>query len=520
MSEQVSIKDLRGSLEVAGVRVLAPGRSVPLSRAGIWEAGSPLTPIAGGVLLTPGPGAPSTEVALQARDAGFAALAVKAHGTDLGPLQRACVETSMALLCVDDEADWLQFERLMGSLIQAKLGSDDIRALPVGNLFALANSIAAATGGAVAIEDGKGILLSYSTIEGQPIDNDRRLSILGRQVPNVPENELQYAQVYRADGVLRMPALPDGGYERLAVPVRAGRQLVGSIWVIDAGTLSPHAEAYLADVAQLAPLQFLRARSAEDLARQRRADIVDGIFAGTLAPRDGVQRLGMPARGPFRVVSLEPRDETGQVSTSLLQAGDLAGVILGTRFPTVAVALREAQIRLLLAGPGTEDILAITSALQHVLDQAESALSLPLLAGVATSSTHARDIVGAGRSTERVLDLLRRQPWRGRLATARELENELALAEVEGLLRSRPELLAQAAREVVAHDAAKGTEYADLLLTWCDARYDVRLTASRLSAHPNTIRYRLGRVADLFGLDLGDPDALLLTWLSLRALQT
>jgi DNA-binding PucR family transcriptional regulator len=37
--------------------------------------------------------------------------------------------------------------------------------------------------------------------------------------------------------------------------------------------------------------------------------------------------------------------------------------------------------------------------------------------------------------------------------------------------------------------------------------------------HANTVRYRLRRAVELFGLDLDDADQMLVLWLSLRAAQ-
>jgi DNA-binding PucR family transcriptional regulator len=38
--------------------------------------------------------------------------------------------------------------------------------------------------------------------------------------------------------------------------------------------------------------------------------------------------------------------------------------------------------------------------------------------------------------------------------------------------------------------------------------------------HPNTVRYRLRRAAELFHLDLDDPDEVLTLWLALRTRPT
>ena len=42
--------------------------------------------------------------------------------------------------------------------------------------------------------------------------------------------------------------------------------------------------------------------------------------------------------------------------------------------------------------------------------------------------------------------------------------------------------------------------------------------AEAVQVHPNTFRYRMRRVRELFELDLEDPDVRLMVWLQLRTL--
>ena len=55
------------------------------------------------------------------------------------------------------------------------------------------------------------------------------------------------------------------------------------------------------------------------------------------------------------------------------------------------------------------------------------------------------------------------------------------------------------------------------LLAWMESADDANAAARRLHVHPQTIRYRLRQVSDLFGDALGDPDARFQLLLALRA---
>ncbi len=82
-----------------------------------------------------------------------------------------------------------------------------------------------------------------------------------------------------------------------------------------------------------------------------------------------------------------------------------------------------------------------------------------------------------------------------------------------------PHLLSPAAGKIAAHDAESNTEYAKTLRTYLDCSRDSARTSAALSLHQNTLRYRLKRLRDLFGVDLDQPEDTLLLWLSLHVLE-
>lgn len=72
---------------------------------------------------------------------------------------------------------------------------------------------------------------------------------------------------------------------------------------------------------------------------------------------------------------------------------------------------------------------------------------------------------------------------------------------------------------MAAHDSENGTDFAVSVLAWLEAVGNVAEAAARLGVHTNTLRYRLRRTAELFGLRLEQPDDRLAVWLQLRLLQ-
>jgi DNA-binding PucR family transcriptional regulator len=55
------------------------------------------------------------------------------------------------------------------------------------------------------------------------------------------------------------------------------------------------------------------------------------------------------------------------------------------------------------------------------------------------------------------------------------------------------------------HDEVGGTDYLQTLTAWLDHPGAPTAAARAIHVHPNTMRYRMGRIADLAGLDLDDP---------------
>ncbi len=60
------------------------------------------------------------------------------------------------------------------------------------------------------------------------------------------------------------------------------------------------------------------------------------------------------------------------------------------------------------------------------------------------------------------------------------------------------------------------TNLVDTLRAWLDAFGDVIAAAKALYVHPNTFRYRLRRLSEVGGIDLGDAEARFVAMVQLR----
>ncbi|KIX76848.1 hypothetical protein SF23_15170, partial [Streptomyces sp. MBRL 10] len=89
--------------------------------------------------------------------------------------------------------------------------------------------------------------------------------------------------------------------------------------------------------------------------------------------------------------------------------------------------------------------------------------------------------------------------------TVEEVRHRILLDRLGDELERDPWLRLTGVDALLAHDAGHGTGYGASVTAWLDELGDVATAAHRLRVHPNTLRHRLRRVRELFGLDLGDP---------------
>ncbi len=90
------------------------------------------------------------------------------------------------------------------------------------------------------------------------------------------------------------------------------------------------------------------------------------------------------------------------------------------------------------------------------------------------------------------------------VASIEDVRSEVVLLELRELSVDHPSLVRGKLERVLAHDAGHGSAYAPTLRAYLDAFGDISEAAARISVHPNTFRYRMRRIVELFELDLDE----------------
>jgi len=102
------------------------------------------------------------------------------------------------------------------------------------------------------------------------------------------------------------------------------------------------------------------------------------------------------------------------------------------------------------------------------------------------------------------------------VAAVEDVLPQVVLLHLQAHLAGEPHLRLPGSAAMVEHDEQQQTPYVESVLAYLAANADVPAAAESVSVHPNTFRYRLRRVRELFDLDLEDPDVRLVVWLQLR----
>ncbi|MGX6751849.1 PucR family transcriptional regulator [Streptomyces xantholiticus] len=526
-----TLQELLDTLGEPMLRVLtAPaGLTAPVSEVLLHDARDPFPRSAPGALLLM-VGARAGDVGPLAHDAAAAGMAgLVVRDKDGQPDTVAAAKAhGLALLAVDEDAAWHHVHLLLASAIGSRPGPASSGAA-VGDLFALANAVAAAVGGATVIEDARQRILAYSTVPGQVVDEARRQGILGRQVPSSPENTEQYRVLFAAPGPVRLAALDDE-LPRLAVAIRAGGETLGSVWVVDDGHIGPDAEDALTRGASTAALLLLRARASEELSRHLTSDLLRRLLDGTADPAGAAHRLGLAVGTPVRVAAfaLDGTVSAPDGEQTALRLLDLVRLQCEARYGRQACVLVDGSVYALLpaAGAGGSPTRAEQRAsgrggerhkrfAEDIVRRAGQALRVPVRAGLGDVVPDLAAVRGSRDDADLVLRVLGPDED---VAAVTEVRARVTLLRLRELIGEQRGLTAGAWREVLAHDAEQGTDYARTLVCWLDAGCDVARAAKLLAVHPNTCRYRLRHAQQHLRIDLDDPNERLVLWLQLRTL--
>ncbi len=504
-------------------------------------------PPRGQVLLAVGVDPRSAAAVDVVRDAAAAGAAAVVFGPGTSPrppdaLRGAAEGTGTAVLF---RTAWCGWTELIGAL-RAGLVLSGVPADPAasgvtpGDLDALADALAVLVGGSVTIEDVESRVLAYSSTK-EEVDELRRLTILGRRVPEWRVAAMREAGFFQAlwssgpGDVIHRPA-HGADPERLVVAVRAGGEILGSVWVAAAGgDLPAHAADTLRSAARVAATHLLHHRSHRSHARLTE-DAARALLDGRGSADVLAERTGIAAHGPCAVLAVRPGAACGGEDTARLCA--LLAVRCGGQGLTPVVVPVD-RVILVLVGALHADVRRAAEQVarlgRSLARQVADVFGPKVRVGLGTVVEGLAELPASRRSADRALRALLSPGEHRTVASASEVAETIVLnGMLDTLTAPAPAPTQNPATDpavpplpaaetpvarLLAYDTAHtGSTLVPTLRAYLDHFGHVPDTAQALGVHANTLRHRIGRITEVSGLDLRNPDARLLAQLQLRLL--
>lgn len=111
-----------------------------------------------------------------------------------------------------------------------------------------------------------------------------------------------------------------------------------------------------------------------------------------------------------------------------------------------------------------------------------------------------------------------RQP--GAVLRFEDLWAEVVVHRAVGAVPSADLLVGGPLPDLVAHDQRHGTDYVATIDAWLSRQGDPREAARALHVHPNTLRHRMRRIAEVTSIELESPQVRLALQIQLAALRS
>ncbi|WP_323746112.1 PucR family transcriptional regulator [Catenulispora pinisilvae] len=488
----------------------------------------------GAIVLGVGVYGPEPVAALveHAHGLGAAAVMVRSPVAADGPVVKAAADTGLVVLGLTSGASWAQVAALLRSLIATDAAGADPAPGPAtplgGDLFALANAIAGLLDGPVTIEDRGGAVLAFSARQDEA-DDSRIATILDRQVPaeklRALEKQGAFRALYRSDDPIYIAGI--GEKPRVAIAIRAGGEILGSIWVVVPGPLNDDRAQAFREAAGVAALHLLRQRSGADADRRLRADLLATVLEGGAQAMRAAARLGLTAQRACVLavaVDAETADDTtdpGRAAAGDRIAGSLA-LHLSAVHPHTAVASLGSVTYAVLPCGADDDARRVAAAFL-----ARLGVKVPTFIGIGRLADRPTDLRRSRSDADRALRVLRSRAARAcdtaeappaesvsaesvpaqRIACLSDVYVASLLDELADRMAAEDDRPDGPVVRLRAYDREHGAQFTETLAAWLDTFGDVAAAAARVHVHPNTFRYRLRRLSEVAGIDLADAEA-------------
>jgi hypothetical protein len=462
----------------------------------------------------------SAEFLARLSGAGVPGVMIKSRSRVTAKTRARLERARVALLVVDTDASWFQVAGLVRERIgigRLRLGnSDEVEQLP-SDLFEIANAVSVLIDAPVTIEDVSFRVLAFSRHQ-EDTDPAREATVLGQAVPEQYRRMLEEQDVLRrlqATGAPIRVDLGSGLVPRLAVSIRSGGEVLGYMWAAVRGDIGVQRESALAEAAQVVAMAMLRKRTESNAGRKLRADLLISMISGGPDAGEASSRLGL-SRRPVRIIGVQlDGDEATRSVAAGPRCADALALHLSSVHPSSAAALLGGTVYGVLPAltgeDGDDGVRRVVEVFMRRMD------GMPMKIGIGRCGTTTDEITRSRRDVDRTLRVLASGADSRVVASSDETLLGAMLLHLRDFLRVEEITpLRGGIHGIHQYDRAHQTDLLSTLQVYLEALGDIGVAAKALHIHPNSLRYRLRRLCEIGGLDVGSPDELLSAWLQLR----
>ena len=311
------------------------------------------------------------------------------------------------------------------------------------------------------------------------------------------------------------------GTVRRPVPGPVGP--VGAVvaWIPDDPTPARFAE--LNEIVEACALEHARDEARVETESRLRGELVEELIAGEVVSRDSIVRrarlLGADlTNGAVAMIgTLQDPQASGRAGADpLVERRFLTQVraVLDLHWPRALVDWNKGRLLVLLPTPPEEageeggvDERAHTLARRLLAATRETAPGLAVTLALSRHTAEPERLGAALDEAELALSIGERLGRHGDVVTFEETGTYKLLFQI---FADRPEELSsfyeQTLEALVRYDEQYQTELVGTLATYLELDGNLAATAGKLYTHRHTVRYRLDRIAELCGLDVGKSD--------------
>jgi len=310
------------------------------------------------------------------------------------------------------------------------------------------------------------------------------------------------------------------GRELLICPVSAGPETLGFV-ILDARHRQLDAvDAAAADsAAMITAARFLRERALEEGEIRRRGDVLERLLNGDFPTGTDVLRQAQPPLrlvvGTLRAMGDGQHDSGPRVLRTLLALTQEALALEGR---PVTVTLKDGHVVAIqsLAGRPANDDRSSFAALEQAAERLTTLA--PDWRAVYAVEDEVGELTGLAAAHHEARLAIEVRERLGRVDPVFSVRSlgayRLILQAASGA--DIAQLCERTLQSVIDHDRQRGSTLLDTFRIYLDVGASSKQAAARLGVHPHTVEYRLGRLQELTGLSLRQPEDRITLELALR----